>query len=122
DHKKVYAHMMEVYAAALSYCDTQMGRIMEAIDEMGETDNTLVIYIQGDNGASAEGTPQGLLNEMSIFNGIPEDFKQVMAHMDNIDMCITYNHFAVRFPHHIYTPFLLTNESIFCCNGTNNGL
>ena len=84
DHKKVYAHMMEVYAAALSYCDTQMGRIMAAIDEMGETDNTLVIYIQGDNGASAEGTPQGLLNEMSIFNGIPEDFKQVMAQLDDL--------------------------------------
>jgi arylsulfatase len=68
DQKKVHAHMMEVYAAALSYCDTQMGRIVDALDEMGETDNTLVIYIQGDNGASAEGTPQGLLNEMSIFN------------------------------------------------------
>jgi len=84
DHKKVYAHMMEVYAAALSYCDTQMGRILQAIDDMGETDNTLVIYIQGDNGASAEGTPQGLLNEMSIFNGIPEDFNQIKAHVDDL--------------------------------------
>jgi arylsulfatase A-like enzyme len=62
DRKKVYAHMMEVYAAALSYCDTQMGRILDAIDKMGQTDNTLVIYIQGDNGASAEGTEQGFLN------------------------------------------------------------
>jgi arylsulfatase A-like enzyme len=68
--------MMEVYAAALSYCDTQMGRILDAIDQTGETDNTLVIYIQGDNGASAEGTPQGLLNEMAVFNGIPEDFSK----------------------------------------------
>ena len=81
DQKKVYAHMMEVYAAALSYCDAQMGRILDAIEEEGELNNTLVIYIQGDNGASAEGTPQGLLNEMSIFNGIPEDFKQVIAHV-----------------------------------------
>jgi len=54
DQKKVYAHMMEVYAAALSHCDYQMGRILDAIETQGELDNTLVIYIQGDNGASAE--------------------------------------------------------------------
>jgi arylsulfatase A-like enzyme len=48
DHKKVFARMMEVYAAALAYCDTQMGRILDAIEEMGDLDNTLVIYIQGD--------------------------------------------------------------------------
>src|SRR5262249_28123406 len=63
DHKKVFARMMEVYAGALSHTDYQMGRILDAIEEMGDTENTLVIYIMGDNGASAEGTPQGLLNE-----------------------------------------------------------
>jgi arylsulfatase A-like enzyme len=85
--------MMEVYAAALSYCDNQMGRILDAIDAMGEIDNTLVIYIQGDNGASAEGTPQGLLNEMSIFNGIPVDFAQVKAHGDDLGGPMTFNHY-----------------------------
>ena len=85
--------MMEVYAAALSYCDTQMGRVLNTIEGMGELDNTLVIYTQGDNGASAEGTPQGLLNEMSIFNNIPEDFKQVMAHMDDLGGPTTFNHY-----------------------------
>ena len=70
--------MMEVYAAALAHCDYQIGRVIDAIEETGELDNTLVIYIQGDNGASAEGTLQGLLNEMTVFNGIPEDFKEVM--------------------------------------------
>ena len=69
--------MMEVYAAALSYCDYQMGRILDAIEEEGQLDNTLVIYIQGDNGASAEGGPKGLLNEMAAFNGVPEDFEQL---------------------------------------------
>lgn len=57
DHKKVAAHMMEVYAAALSHCDHQMGRIVDAIQDMGDLDNTMVIYIQGDNGASAEEAP-----------------------------------------------------------------
>jgi arylsulfatase A-like enzyme len=71
DHKKVAAHMMEVYAAALYNCDNEIGRVLDAIEELGELDNTLVIYIQGDNGASAEGGPQGLLNEMSFFNATP---------------------------------------------------
>jgi arylsulfatase A-like enzyme len=62
----------------LSYCDFQMGRIVDALADTGELDNTLVIYIQGDNGASAEGGPNGLLNEMAFFNAIPEDFKEVM--------------------------------------------
>jgi arylsulfatase A-like enzyme len=122
DHKKVYAHMMEVYAAALSYCDTQMGRIMETIDEMGETDNTLVIYIQGDNGASAEGTPQGLLNEMSVFNGIPEDFKQLMAHVDDLGGPLTFNHYPVGWAHAMDTPFQWTKQVASHFGGTRNGL
>jgi arylsulfatase A-like enzyme len=122
DHKKVYAHMMEVYAAALSYCDTQMGRILDAIDEMGETDNTLVIYIQGDNGASAEGTPQGLLNEMSIFNGIPEDFKQVTAHIDDLGGPLTFNHYPVGWAHAMDTPFQWTKQVASHFGGTRNGM
>jgi arylsulfatase A-like enzyme len=122
DHKKVYAHMMEVYAAALSYCDTQMGRILDTIDEMSETDNTLVIYIQGDNGASAEGTPQGLLNEMSIFNGIPEDFKQVMAHMDDLGGPMTFNHYPVGWAHAMDTPFQWTKQVASHFGGTRNGM
>src|SRR5271157_2928769 len=121
-HKRVYAHMMEVYAAALSYCDTQMGRILEAIDEMGETDNTLIIYIQGDNGASAEGTPQGLLNEMSIFNGIPEDFKQVKAHMNDLGGPLTFNHYPVGWAHAMDTPFQWTKQVASHFGGTRNGL
>jgi len=95
---------------------------MEAIDEMGETDNTLVIYIQGDNGASAEGTPQGLLNEMSIFNGIPEDFKQVMAHMDDLGGPLTFNHYPVGWAHAMDTPFQWTKQVASHFGGTRNGL
>jgi Sulfatase len=122
DHKKVYAHMMEVYAAALSYCDTQMGRILQAINDMGELDNTLVIYIQGDNGASAEGTPQGLLNEMSVFNGIPEDFKQVMAQMDDLGGPMTFNHYPVGWAHAMDTPFQWTKQIASHFGGTRNDL
>jgi arylsulfatase A-like enzyme len=122
DQKKVYAHMMEVYAAALSYCDAQMGRILDAIAGEGELDNTLVIYIQGDNGASAEGTPQGLLNEMSIFNNIPEDFNQVLAHMDDLGGPTTFNHYPVGWAHAMDTPFQWTKQIASHFGGTRNGL
>jgi arylsulfatase len=122
DHKKLFAHMMEVYAAALSYCDTQMGRIIDAIEDEGELDNTLVIYIQGDNGASAEGTPQGLLNEMSIFNGIPEDFKQLMAHIDDLGGPLTFNHYPVGWAHAMDTPFQWTKQIASHFGGTRNDL
>jgi len=122
DHQKVYAHMMEVYAAALSYCDSQMGHIIQAIDDMGELDNTLVIYIQGDNGASAEGTPQGLLNEMAVFNGIAEDFKQVTAHMDDLGGPMTFNHYPVGWAHAMDTPFQWTKQIASHFGGTRNDL
>jgi arylsulfatase A-like enzyme len=121
-HKKVYAHMMEVYAAALSYCDTQMGRILQAIDDMGETDNTLVIYIQGDNGASAEGTPQGLLNEMSIFNGIPESFDEIKAHVADLGGPLTFNHYPVGWALAMDTPFQWTKQIASHFGGTRNGM
>jgi arylsulfatase A-like enzyme len=114
--------MIEVYAAALSYCDAQMGRILDAMDEMGETDNTLVIYIQGDNGASAEGTPQGLLNEMAVFNGIPEDFQKVMAHMNDLGGPMTFNHYPVGWAHAMDTPFQWTKQVASHFGGTRNAL
>jgi arylsulfatase A-like enzyme len=122
DHKKVFAHMMEVYAAALSYCDTQMGRILDAIEDLGETDNTLVIYIQGDNGASAEGTPQGLFNEMAVFNNIPEDFSQILKRMDELGGPTAFNHYPVGWAHALDTPFQWTKQIASHFGGTRNGL
>ena len=122
DHKKVFAHMMEVYAGALSHADHQMGRILDAIEDMGDTDNTLVIYIQGDNGASAEGGPQGLLNEMAFFNATPEDFKQVLARMDELGGPTTFNHYPIGWAHAMDTPFQWTKQVASHFGGTRNGL
>ena len=122
DHKKVYTRMMEVYAAALSHADYQMGRVLDAIEELGILDNTLVIYIQGDNGASAEGTPQGLLNEMAIMNNIPEDFSQVLARMDELGSVTTYNHYPVGWAHAMDTPFQWAKQIASHFGGTRNGL
>ncbi|MEZ4342171.1 MAG: arylsulfatase [Nitrospirales bacterium] len=122
DQKKVFARMMEVYAAALSHADHQMGRILDVIEEMGKLDNTLVIYIQGDNGASAEGTLHGLLNEASIMNNIPEDFSQVLARMDELGSEMTLNHYPVGWAHAMDTPFQWTKQIASHFGGTRNGL
>lgn len=122
DHKKVAARMMEVYAAALAHADYQMGRVLDAIAEEGELDNTLVIYIQGDNGASAEGTAQGLLNEMTFFNAIPEDFKEVLRRMDELGGPKTFNHYPIGWAHAMNTPFQWTKQIASHLGGTRNGM
>ena len=71
DMKKLYAHQMEVYAGYQENTDNAVGRVVKAIDDMGLTDNTLIIYIFGDNGASMEGTETGTFNEMTTLNGVP---------------------------------------------------
>jgi arylsulfatase A-like enzyme len=122
DQKRVFARMMEVYAGALTHADHQIGRILDAVKELGEQDNTLVIYIQGDNGASAEGSPQGLLNEMTYFNGVPEDFKEVARRIEELGGPMTYNHYPVGWAHAMDTPFQWTKQVASHFGGTRNGL
>jgi arylsulfatase len=121
-HKKVAARMMEVYAAALSHADHEMGRILDAIKDLGELDNTLVIYIQGDNGASAEGGPNGLLNEMTFFNAIPEDFAEVERRMGELGGPMTFNHYPIGWAHAMDTPFQWTKQVASHFGGTRNGM
>src|SRR5271157_5961812 len=122
DQKRLYARMMEVYAGALAHCDYQIGRVIDAVEQMGELDNTLIIFIQGDNGASAEGTLQGLLNEMTIFNAIPEDFKEVLRRMDDLGGPLTYNHYPVGWAHAMDSPLQWTKQIASHFGGTRNGM
>lgn len=122
EHKAVFARMMEVYAGALSHADYQMGRIVDAIEEMGQLDNTLIIYIQGDNGASAEGSPQGLLNEMTFFNAIPESFDEIKRRVDELGGPNTFNHYPIGWAHAMDTPFQWTKQVASHFGGTRNGL
>ena len=122
DQKKVFARMMEVYAAALSHADHQMSRILDTIKAQGELDNALVIYIQGDNGASGEGGMQGLLNEMTVFNAIPEDMKEVVRRMDELGGPMTLNHYRVGWAHAMDTPFQWTKQIASHFGGTRNGM
>lgn len=122
DQKKVFARMMEVYAGALSHADFEIGRVVQAIDDLGQLDNTLIIYIQGDNGASAEGSPQGLLNEMTFFNNIPEDFDEVLRRMDELGGPMTFNHYPIGWAHAMDTPFQWTKQIASHFGGRRNGL
>ncbi|MGH9789410.1 MAG: arylsulfatase [Candidatus Acidiferrales bacterium] len=122
DQKRVFARMMEVYAAALAHCDYQIGRVLDAVEVTGELDNTLVIFIQGDNGASAEGSPQGLLNEMTFFNAIPEDFNVVKSKIDELGGPMQYNHYPIGWAHAMDTPFQWTKQIASHFGGTRNGL
>jgi len=122
DEKRVFARMMEVYAAALAHADYQIGRVVQGIEELGELDNTLVIYIQGDNGASAEGSRQGLLNEMTFFNAIPESFEEVLRRMDELGGPKTFNHYPIGWAHAMDTPFQWTKQVASHFGGTRNGL
>ena len=84
--------MMEVYAGALAHADYQIGRVINAIAETGELDNTLIMFIQGDNGASAEGTVQGTTNEVATAaNGVTEDLSFLISMADKLGGPETYN-------------------------------
>ena len=123
DQKRLYAHMMEVYAACLAYCDHNIGRVIQAVADTGELDNTLIIYIQGDNGASAEGTLQGLSNEVGVVaNGVTESEEYLLSIMDDLGGPLTYNHYPVGWAHAMCTPFQWTKQVASHFGGTRNGL
>jgi arylsulfatase A-like enzyme len=122
DQKRLYERMMEIYAGYLEQTDNNVGRIVDAIKDLGQLDNTLIIYIVGDNGASAEGSLAGISNEMTFFNGIPEDSKQVLAHIDDLGTWKSYNHYPVGWAHAMNTPFQWAKQVASHYGGTANGL
>jgi arylsulfatase A-like enzyme len=123
DQKRLYAHMMEVYAAALSYADYQIGRVIEAVRETGQLDNTIVIYQMGDNGASAEGSLQGTTNEVGTAgNGVPETMPYLLSMMDELGGPHTYNHYPVGWAHAMDAPMQWAKQVASHFGGTRNGL
>jgi len=123
DQKRLYARMMEVYAGALAHADHHIGRVVGEIERMGELDDTLVIFIQGDNGASAEGTLQGLSNEVAVAgNGVTEDLPFLLSMMDKLGGPESYGHYPVGWAHAMDTPFQWTKQVASHFGGTRNGL
>ena len=106
DEKKLFIRQVEVFAAYATYNDYEIGRVIKAIDEMGKLDNTLIIYINGDNGTSAEGGPMGTPNEVAFFNGINKMPVEVqMKWYDVWGTEQTYNHMSAGWAWAFDTPF-----------------
>ena len=123
DQKRLYARMMEVYAGALSHADSQIGRLLDAVEKSGQLENTLVIFIMGDNGASAEGTLQGTTNEVATAaNGVKESLPFLLSMIDQLGGPLTYNHYPVGWAHAMDTPMQWTKQVASHFGGTRNGL
>lgn len=122
DEKRLFARQMEVFAGFGEYADFEVGRLVQAIDDLGQLDNTLVFYIVGDNGASAEGTMNGLFNEATYFNGVPESVQDVLKHIDELGGPNSYGHYAAGWAVAGDTPFAWTKQVAGSYGGTRNGL
>ena len=84
DEQRLFARQAEVFAAFLEYTDHEIGRMLEAFDDVGQGDNTLVFYIAGDNGTSGEGGQNGMFNEYTYFNGVPEQVPDMLKLLDQV--------------------------------------
>lgn len=104
DEKRLFSRMAEVYAGFSEYTDTQVGRIVDYLEESGQLDNTLVIYC-ADNGASGEGSPNGSVNEGKFANGYPDDIEQNLMMIDKLGSPETYNHYPTGWAAAFSTPF-----------------
>jgi arylsulfatase len=122
DQKKLFAKQMEVFAGFAEHTDHEVGRLVDALEEMGELDNTLFLYVVGDNGASAEGGPEGSYNEMMALNGIVGKADQMMNHIDDWGSPNTFPHFAIGWALACNTPFQWTKQIASHFGGTRNGM
>ena len=124
EFKRVLAREMEVYAGFFEYADHHIGRLIDALDQIKALDNTLIFYIIGDNGASAEGTPRGTFNEMMSFNGMNalETDEFLIQRLDKLGGPESYNHYAVGWAHAMDTPYQWTKQVASHWGGTRNGM
>jgi arylsulfatase A-like enzyme len=122
--KPVLARQMEVYAGFLEHTDHHVGRLVDSLDELGILEDTLVYVIIGDNGASAEGTPNGTFNEIISLNGAAqlETTEFMAAHIDGFGTPAAYNHYAVGWAHAMDTPYQWTKQVASHFGGTRNGV
>jgi arylsulfatase A-like enzyme len=123
DLKPVLARQMEVYAGFLEHTDHHVGRLVDALEDLGILDETLVYYIIGDNGASAEGTPNGCFNELVVLNGAfgLETTEFMVSKINDFGTPAAYNHYAVGWAHAMDTPYQWTKQVASHWGGTRNG-
>jgi arylsulfatase len=122
DEQKMFARQMEVFAAYSEFADVEIGRVIDAIEEIGELDNTLVFYILGDNGTSAEGGTNGVFNELSALNGVSETVQDQLKMYDDWGGPMTYPHMAAGWAIALDAPFSFAKQVASDFGGTRNGM
>ncbi|BCA53059.1 arylsulfatase [Nitrospira sp. KM1] len=120
DEKKLFARQMEIYAGFGEYADTEIGRLIQALGQMGQMDNTLIFYLVGDNGTSAEGGMNGLFNEYTYFNGVNETVEDILKHYDDLGSPLSYPHMAAGWAVAGDAPFTWTKQVASNFGGTRN--
>jgi arylsulfatase A-like enzyme len=123
DEKKLFAREAEVFAAYAAYTDNEIGRVIQAVEDMGKLDNTLIIYITGDNGTSAEGTTRGTPNQYTAYNGIFDlPIAEMLKAYDVWGSAVTYPHMSVAWSWAFDTPFKWTKQIASHFGGTRQGM
>jgi arylsulfatase A-like enzyme len=122
DEKKLFTRQMEVYAGFAEQTDYEAGRLISTLKDLGVMDNTIVIFIAGDNGASAEGQMNGMYSEMTYFNAVPETVPDMLKHYDDWGGPSTYPHFSAGWAVALDAPFSFTKQVASDFGGTRNGM
>jgi arylsulfatase A-like enzyme len=122
DQKRLFERQMETFAGFGEHTDHEIGRLVAQLEKLGALDNTLLLYIAGDNGSSAEGGPEGTYNEMMALNGIIGKADQMMGHVDTWGDPTTFPHFAIGWAWAGNTPFQWTKQVASHFGGTRNGM
>lgn len=122
DQKKLYLRQIDIWAAYMAYSDHEIGRIIKTIDDLGQFDNTLIIFVAGDNGMSAEGSLNGTPNEVAYFNGVAFTVEQMLPLIPVWGTDQTYNHFAVPWAFAMDTPYRWVKQVASHLGGTRTGM
>jgi arylsulfatase len=122
DQKRLFERQMETFAGFAAHTDHEVGRLVAQLEAIGALDNTVFYYIVGDNGASAEGGPEGTYNEMMALNGIIGKADQMMQHIDTWGSPTTFPHFAIGWAWAGSAPFQWTKQVASHFGGTRNGM
>ena len=122
DEQKLFIRQFEVFAAFLEMTDYEIGRLLQAVAETGQLDNTLVLLVYGDNGTSAEGGRSGMFSEMTYFNGVQEKVEDMLKHLDQWGGPETYPHMAAGWAVALDTPYTWTKQVASDHGGTKVGM
>ncbi|WP_235736925.1 arylsulfatase [Nocardioides alcanivorans] len=120
--RAVAERLMEIYASFAEHTDAQVGRLVDALRESGELDNTMIFYILGDNGASCEGRLSGTFNEKRTYNAVPETAEEILPRIDQIGTRFSNSNYPVGWALAMDTPFQWTKQVASHFGGTRNGM